>query len=128
MMAWTYSQTDGKLYDPDGKLAGIGYSGNGSDLDNPKGQGDIGHGPIPQGLWTIGIFGEHPVLGPLSAPLVPIPGNDMDGRDGGFYIHGDNEAMNHSASDGCIILARTIRQAVAASQDRLLNVVAQYAP
>ena len=39
-------------------------------------------------------------------------------------IHGDNPAANHTASDGCIILARPFRQMISASPDRALVVVA----
>jgi hypothetical protein len=121
---WTYSQSTGNLTDRFGSVLGQGYSGNGSDLNNPAAEGVIGHGPIPQGAWEIGPFSDHPVLGPISAPLTPAPSNDMDGRDGGFYIHGDNAQMNHTASDGCIILSRPLRQSIADSGDTSLQVVA----
>lgn len=121
---WTYQQSTGNLIAPDGTLAGVGYSGNGSDLDNPAGQGDIGHGPIPQGVWLIGRFGTLPRLGEVVAPLMACAGNTMDGRQGGFFIHGDNAAENHSASDGCIILARPLRELIAASGDTALTVIA----
>lgn len=121
---WTYSQSTGRLTAPDGALAGTGYSGNGAALDNPADQGEIGHGPIPQGQWTIGAFATYPHLGEIVAPLTPCVGNDMDGREGGFFIHGDNAAMDHTASDGCIVLSRDLRQAIAASGDRALLVTA----
>ena len=120
---WTYQQSTGKLTASDGKLAGVGYSGNGSDLNNPAGQGDIGHGPIPQGEWIIGVFVDRPVVGEFAAPLMPCQGNTMDGRQGGFFMHGDNPLMNHTASDGCIIMARPIRELVSASRDTLLQVL-----
>lgn len=121
-MSWIYSQSSGQLTDPGGAIVGVGYSGNGADLDNPAGQGDIGHGPIPQGEWTIGEFGTYVQLGQVVAPLVACAGNNMDGREGGFFIHGDNAEMNHTASDGCIILARPLRQLIADSVDRSLIV------
>ena len=121
---WIYQQSTGELTDPQGDTIGNGYSGNGSDLNSPAGQGDIGHGPIPQGKWTIGAFETLPHLGEVVAPLTPVPGNTMDGRDGGFYIHGDNALENHSASDGCIVLSRPLRQAIAASPDKMLLVIA----
>jgi hypothetical protein len=121
-MAWTYSQSSGNLTDPDGVLAGQGYSGNGADLDNPAGQGDVGHGPIPQGDWTIGAFFDDPGgKGPVVAHLTPNEGTETFGRSG-FMIHGDNSEMNHTASEGCIILARTYRKAIAASGDSILSV------
>jgi hypothetical protein len=121
---WTYQQSTGNLTAPDGTLAGSGYSGNGSDLDNPAGQSDIGRGPIPEGMWTIGTFETYPHLGEVVAPLTPCPGNDMDGREGGFFVHGDNAAMNHTASDGCMVLALALREAMRDSGDTALNVIA----
>ena len=109
---------------PDGTIAGRGYSGNGADLDNPVDQGVIGHGPIPQGEWLIGTFADRPVVGEFAAPLMPCAGNAMDGRQGGFFIHGDNPAENHSASDGCIVLARGLRELISSSGDVALTVVA----
>jgi hypothetical protein len=120
---WRYEQATGNLIAPDGTLAGQGYSGNGADLDNPAAENVVGHGPIPRGMWTIGAFAAFPHLGELAAPLTPCPGNNMDGREGGFFIHGDNPAMNHTASDGCIILARPLRQQIADSGDTALQVV-----
>jgi hypothetical protein len=40
-----------------------------------------------------------------------------------FYIHGDNPALNYTASEGCIILARPIREQIAASGDNDLQVL-----
>ena len=108
-MEWTYSQTTGNLIDPSGEIVGQGYSGNGADLDNPAGQADVGHGPIPQGAWTIGTFFDDPGgKGPIVAHLTPNTGTDTLGRSG-FMIHGDNSAANHTASHGCIILSHTLR-------------------
>jgi hypothetical protein len=38
-------------------------------------------------------------------------------------MHGDNQAMNHTASHGCIIMPHSVRAMVAASNDRTLTVV-----
>jgi hypothetical protein len=45
----------------------------------------------------------------------------MFGRSG-FLIHGDNAEMNHTASDGCIILSHDIREQIDESEDRVLIV------
>ena len=55
--------------------------------------------------------------------LSPKPGTDTLDRSG-FMIHGDNAAANHTASEGCIILSRTTRNMIAASDDDTLVVVA----
>lgn len=121
---WIYQQSTGYLTDPAGNSVGVGYSGNGADFDNPAGQGDIGHGPIPQGPWVVGYFFDDSDKGPNVCHLSPGKGNTMDGRQGGFMIHGDNKAMNHTASDGCIILSHALRALISASEDRDLLVIA----
>jgi hypothetical protein len=121
---WTYKQSSGAVKAPNGDVIGYGYSGNGADLNNPAGQADTGHGPIPCGNWTIGPFYNDPSgKGPVVCKLFPCDGNDMAGRDGGFMIHGDNKKANHTASDGCIILPHALREEIAASEDNLLMVV-----
>lgn len=123
-MAWKYSQTTGRLIDPNGDVAGIGYSGRGVGLNNPLQQDVPDVGPIPQGDWTIGEFFDDPGgKGPVVAHLTPMDGTETFGRSG-FMIHGDNDAMNHTASEGCIILLRSLRAMVAASTDRVLIVTA----
>ena len=123
-MPWQYQQSTGNLTDPDGNQVAQGYSGHGPGLDNPAMQDVHMVGPIPQGSWSIGTFFDDPGgKGPIVTHLTPAPGNDAFGRSG-FMIHGDNPAANHTASDGCIILARPFRQVISASSDRALVVVA----
>jgi hypothetical protein len=126
-MAWTYSQTDGKLYAPDGTLAGIGYSGHGDGVNNPGMDQVPDVGPIPSGAWTIGEPFTDPEKGPLVMALTPQ--RYITDRSG-FLMHGDlvTAVGQRLASHGCIIMGHAIRFEVAASPDRLLNVVAQYAP
>ena len=69
----------------------------------------------------IGPAQEHPNLGPVAMPLTPDPGNEMHGRSD-FWIHGDNPDMNQTASQGCIIMSRPTREAIAASECRELVV------
>jgi hypothetical protein len=78
-------------------------------------------GPIPCGLYSIGIPVDNTSLGPFAIPLTPVESNQMFGRSG-FYIHGDNQAMNQSASDGCIIAPRDLRHEIWDSGDRQLAV------
>jgi hypothetical protein len=121
-MTWTYAQKTG-LLSRDGKPVAKGYSGNTTGLNNPAMQETIGVGPVPRGNYTIGPP-HTPVdhLGPLALPLYPAPANQMFGRVG-FFIHGDNPAMDHSASDGCIIIDHADRQAIVNSGDTALVVV-----
>ena len=125
---WTYQQSTGNLTDPDGNPAGTGYSGgnegkNPEGVNNPALQGESCVGPIPQGLWNIGTFFDQvPGKGPIVCHLTPQECTDTLGLSG-FMIHGDIAAANHSASEGCLILSHPIRQAIAASTDKVLHVI-----
>jgi hypothetical protein len=122
-MTWTYVQKTGAL-SHDGEPIGTGYSGNTTGLNNPEAQGQVGVGPIPCGTYKIGPPHDPPDhLGPIALPLVPAASNQMLGRSG-FFVHGDNTAMNQTASNGCIILARTFRREIVDSNDTVLVVVA----
>jgi hypothetical protein len=68
----------------------------------------------------IGAPTDHPPR--PSLPLDPSPGNDMHGRSG-FYIHGDNNRGDNSASTGCIILGKAIRKRIGNSGDNTLHVI-----
>lgn len=121
--AWTWDQSAGVLTDPDGKRAGGGYSGRGEGLNNPEAQDDRSKGPIPQGLWQIGRPRNSVRTGPFVLDLTPIAGTKTFGRSA-FQIHGDNRLGNFTASSGCIILRRDIRERIAASPVKTLRVVA----
>lgn len=121
-MAWVYQQATGMLF-LNTVFVGNGYSGHGSGLNNPSAQSQQNIGPLPVGTYTIGaphIPIDH--LGPLALPLYPVASNQMFGRFG-FFIHGDNQYDNKSASDGCIIMSPSIRAQVSSSGDTVLNVV-----
>ena len=99
-------------------------SGNGTGLDTPAAQNQPNVGPIPQGTYTIGVAHTPPDhLGPLALPLYPDPANTMFGRFG-FFIHGDNQFMNQTASNGCVIMSYDLRQQIASSGDTNLIVTA----
>jgi RHS repeat-associated protein len=128
-LVWTYSQSSQQLSHTDGSgnttNEGSGYSGNGDGLNNPAMQGVQNVGPIPQGKYTINpqqnnVTGNGTSL-PNSMTLTPDPSNNMFGR-GGVLIHGDNSNGDNSASEGCIILNRSIRNKIANSGDNSLNV------
>lgn len=120
-MNFVYQQSTGRLT-RNGVLLSTGYSGHGDGLNNPAMQNIVGVGPLPQGMYTIQPPTQHPKLGPIAMALLPHPDNIMYGRSG-FFMHGDNTAMNHTASDGCIIQPPTVRNvvagAVAAGEDQL---------
>ena len=106
-----------------GNDIGPAYSGAPGYVDNEADAGLVGRGPIPAGLWVIGSPIDDAHTGPFSMPLTPVAGTDTMGRSE-FMIHGDNMAMNESASHGCIIAARAIRERIWADSDHMITVVA----
>jgi hypothetical protein len=125
-MAYVYVQRTGELFEAAGHVVGNGYSGHGEGLNNPEWEDKVGAGPVPCGKYAIGSP-HTPIdhLGPVALPLIPAPENDMKGRCG-FFIHGDNQFLNQSASNGCIILVRPVRELLAYhAREKLLIVVAE---
>jgi hypothetical protein len=110
-MPFTYQQTTGR-FSRDGTLIGIGYSGHGAGLNNPQMEAVHGVGPIPAGPWTIGPAHADGALGPIAMNLDPVAPFDAHGRTL-FRIHGDNDLLNHTASDGCIVLGPAYRRQIA---------------
>lgn len=105
----TYRVQTGDLYAASGKWLGKGYSGHGAGVNNVSQAGIPNVGPIPPGcVFDIGAPGDH--IGPLSFPLSLQEGPT---KRSGFYIHGDNQAHNETASEGCIVMGPTIREQIA---------------
>jgi hypothetical protein len=121
-MSWKYSQATGELRSPAGSCVGVGYSGHGAGVNNPTFENVAMVGPIPRGLWGIdSFFDDAHGKGPVVAHLTPAPGTETFGRSG-FMLHGDNAAMDRTASEGCIVLPRSLREMVMSSGDRALVV------
>jgi hypothetical protein len=120
-MSWTYEQKTGRLL-LDGVYVARGYSGHGAGLDNPGLESVAEVGPLPCGTYEIGVAFTHPKLGPTSMRLTCTAGDEF-GRSA-FLIHGDNSQLNHTGSEGCIVLPHAVRVVIAASEDRELIVVA----
>lgn len=117
-----YGQKSG-AYKLGSKIIGYGYAGNGDDKNKPESQTKRGHGPLPQGLYKLTDVRDSANTGPFSIVLMPDPGNRMFGR-GDFRIHGDSIKAPGTASDGCIILPRNLREKIWASGERQLTVTA----
>lgn len=118
---WTYGQLTGSLR---GAIIGIiahGYAGAGAGKNNPDMDDVPNTGPLPRGDYTIGrpYDSSH---SPYTLRLTPHPKNVMHGR-AGFLIHGDSVKNPGTASQGCIILPRAIRQKIFESGDHDLRVV-----
>jgi len=112
-MTWTFEQVSGKLYGPEGDLIAIGYAGgncgeNPEGVNNPDLQQMSQVGPLPCGKYKRGEVIEGSHLGPFAIRLIPDPENKMFGRSG-FFMHGDNSKGDRSASEGCIIMSRQVR-------------------
>lgn len=126
-MPWTFEITTSKFYDPSGAVVSVGYAG-GNCGKNPEGRNNAAMcsvkniGPLPEGLYTLGIPVDHSRLGAFAIPLIPDSSNEMYGR-GDFYMHGDT-VPSGNASEGCIILPRSTREAAHASSDQRIQVKA----
>lgn len=120
-MAWTYIQRTGALW-RNGQFVAYGYSGHDKGVNNPDLQDVPMVGPIPKGTWQITTWiDDHPHLGPCVSHLIPSPDTNVFGRSG-FFIHGDNAQMDHTGSDGCIVLSPDVRHAMRDSGDNELLV------
>lgn len=119
--AYIYKITNGEIR-LGNKILGYGYSGKkGTCRNNPSCTAEKNVGPIPVGTYSIGRSYDSKKVGPLALPLTPTGGQDMFGRSA-FLIHGDN--ARGDASEGCVILARNIRQQIDNGQVKKLEVVA----
>lgn len=126
-MTWIYGQQSGQLLSPDGLVAGEGYSGHEEGKNNPAMQDIEDTGPIPRGFWRIGVPYDSASHGPMVMSLTPLAATETFGRSG-FLMHGDavDPARRGEASLGCIVIARGVRDQVAAGReaDSLLEVTA----
>lgn len=121
MSTWVYHQRSGALIDPHGVLRDYGYAGAHPYVNVPTAEWRHDLGPIPTGTYTIGAPHDSEQTGPCSLPLEPALDNKMYGRSD-FLIHGDTPEMNQTASTGCIIMPRAIRDMIVASDVKQLEV------
>ena len=99
-----------------------GYAGRGDHKNRPASECRRGEGPLPRGVYRVGVPQEHPRLGPVAFPLYPFGSNRMCGRSG-FWIHGDSRRNPGNASHGCIILNRVAREAIIEFNVRTVEVL-----
>jgi len=118
---WIYKQSTGELFRDDQRIAS-GYSGAAEGKNNPAMQEVHDKGPIPTGTYEIGTPRDTDTHGPHVMPLTPMAGTNTFNRDG-FLIHGDSKAAPGTASHGCIILGKDIRDMISSSGDSQLQVV-----
>lgn len=130
-MAWTYQQNSGRLIDPSGTVVGVGYSGQPPHTNVPTDEGLEGLGPIPCGVWNkASVEWENAKLGPFVVVLAPDDATRARvialGRDpDSFRMHGErlSPAPAGFASNGCIVMIRTVREEFWNSPDAVLNVI-----
>jgi Protein of unknown function (DUF2778) len=118
---WIYRQSTGAL-EQDGCAVGKGYAGTPEGRNNPELQTVSNVGPLPAGKYSIGKPCDTVDHGPFVLRLTPDNSNRMFGR-AGFLIHGDSKKAPGTASHGCIILPRGVREKIALSGDCILTVV-----
>ena len=116
---WKYVQSSGDLF-LNGQYMETGYSGAVPDgKNNPDKECVRNVGPIPRGYYNIGAARVGPT--PITLPLTADKPNYCNTGRSGFLIHGDNSTS--TASEGCIIMSRGLRQTIADSKDKRLLVV-----
>ena len=125
---WTYEQSTGRIFDDSGSYITTGYAGgncgaNPEGVNSPECEPTPKVGPLPAGIYYALAPEDSSELGPFAIPLSPAEGNVMYGR-GGFFMHGDNKELNKSASEGCIIMPRSVREQFASSKCNLQVVAA----
>jgi hypothetical protein len=119
---WNYCQQTGAMTAPDGVIIAYGYAGHPPFVNRPAADPLSDLGPLPTGKYTMAQAYDHPTCGPCSIPLEPDPANKMHGRSE-FLIHGDDSSsVGRTASAGCIILPRDVRDTINASANRDLVV------
>ena len=108
-MAWVYYQKTGKL-EYKGHHIATGYSGAPGHKNDPSSESKKDLGPIPRGVYSLHSPINSPRTGPYAIPLSPI-GHSAHGRTH-FQIHGDSRRNPGTASSGCIILPRSVREKI----------------
>lgn len=121
---WLYKIPPGWTYENGVQRSEVSYSGFGQSKNDPTKCAVPFEGPIPPGKYRVGPAYDDPGgLGLLVMRLDPLPGTNTYGRSD-FRWHGDSSAHPGQASHGCICSPHSLRLAVDASQDRVLEVTA----
>lgn len=116
---WTYVQSSGDIF-RGSDYKETGYSGKVPEgKNNPNSECVRDVGPIPRGTYDIGPERSSPT--PVTLVLVADNPNYCTPARGGFLIHGNNSTS--TASTGCIILSRPMREEIRDSGDNRIKVV-----
>lgn len=118
-----FDRKAGTLYDyPTGKVWFGIWSGHGDAANDPTREREKGIGPLPAGLYRYGQPRDGGHLGPFVLDLTQIAGASFDRSL--FRVHGDTAGdIAHTASDGCIIAPRNVREWLDEQTDRRITVI-----
>jgi RHS repeat-associated protein len=121
----SYSIADGHLVCDDGSgkvLADeYGYSGAPGYKNEPSAMGIKDSGPLPPGIQAIGDGSyDSRKTGPATITLDQIAGWSFDRDD--FRFHGDSTRHPGSASNGCVVVGRRTRDAIAGAGGGFMSV------
>jgi len=119
---WTFQQNTGKLFDSQMVYIATGYAGAPGYKDNPADEQLKDKGPLPVGMYVFTAPYNNIKTGPYTMNLVPDSDNEMFGR-GDFRVHGDSLTAPGTASEGCIVMPRAVREQMWNSGDHTLQVV-----
>lgn len=123
---WIWDQSEGTL-SRNGVVVSRGYSGKGRGKNNPALQNVPGIGPCPAGRWRIMNRYNSKSVGPYALTIWAVDKHIDDEHDetgrSAFRIHGDSIRAPGTASRGCIILPRKVREQIWNSGDRELTVI-----
>ena len=123
----TFSSKTGELK-RDGVLIGRGYAGAGAGKLNPDMETVPDVGPLPRGKYSVQVITIHGIPADYERKKAPVfrltPHADTNtfGR-AGFLIHGDSVSAPGTASQGCIVVGRDIREDVLKKRDAELEVI-----
>jgi lipoprotein-anchoring transpeptidase ErfK/SrfK len=123
-MPWLYESSTGNLLYSNagidsGSFIAKGYSGKKGYKNNIMFDHVSKTGPIPPGMYTIGLPYQSQTKGPITMNLNPFGHNAFNRTL--FRIHGNNR--KDDASEGCIILPPEVRKKLGDSKDRVILVV-----
>lgn len=119
-MSWKYSQSSGILTYNDTVIYWKGYSGKGSDKNDPAMADFPFWGPIPLGVYRMRLT-PHSVFAHPAFLLIP-EGHNASHRTA-FFIHGESAQSFGDSSRGCIILPPDVRKKILQYKNDLLEVV-----
>jgi len=105
-MTMEYTQSTGEFL-INGILIATGYSGAPGHINATSSECIVNKGSLPRGRYRM-TYEKVRNKRPHVIVLTPMPETAMCGRHS-MLIHGDNEYLNNTGSEGCIILPKYIR-------------------